>query len=93
MSALGLPTLATVALLLWATVGWLLLAVGQADVWIAVWAAYLGVIGLAAFFGGLRYRSARVGILTAGGLVLTHFVFALLFVSGLVVRRRGAGSS
>jgi glycosyltransferase involved in cell wall biosynthesis len=93
MSALGLPTLATVALLLWATAGWLLLAAGQADVWIAVWAAYLGVIGLAAFFGGLRYRSARVGILTAGGLVLTHFVFALLFMSGLVVRRRGAGSS
>ncbi len=45
----------------WALLGWLLLAAGQADAWIAVWAAYLAVVGLAAFFGGLRFRSARVG--------------------------------
>ena len=51
--------------------------------------ALSGCRALAAFFGGLRFRSARVGALVAPGLVLTHFVYSVLFVSGLVRRTRG----
>jgi hypothetical protein len=43
---------------------------------------YVGVVLLAAVFGGLRFGSIRVGLLTAIGLPLTHAAYAIAFVSG-----------
>ena len=77
--ALGSSTLATVALLALGRVGWLLLAVGRQRSGSPSGRPICGrAHWLAAFFGGLRFRfGAGAGPLTAGGLVLTHFVFAL----------------
>lgn len=78
--------MAAVALLAWALLGWILVPTGHSHAWIAVWATYLAVISFSAFFGGLRFRSLRVGVLTMAGLVLTHFVYAVVFVAGFIRR-------
>jgi glycosyltransferase involved in cell wall biosynthesis len=86
LSSLRASSLATVAFLAWVAVGWLLILAGQLDLWLAGWALYAVTIGLSAFFGGLRFRSLRVGLLTAVGLPLTHLVFAVTFLGGLMRR-------
>ena len=82
-------TVAILGLVVWALLGWLLLLGGSvgAAVWLAVWGIYLLAVALAAFFGGLRFHSVRVGLLTAAGLPLTHAVYAGSFASGLSRRR------
>ena len=42
-------------------IGWLLVPAGITDIWLAIWALYLAAMLFAAFFGGLRFRSVRVG--------------------------------
>ncbi len=76
-------------LLGWALAGWPLVLAGPAGraVWLTIWIAYAATVASAALFGGLRFHSLRVGLLTAAGLPLTHIVYALAFVSGFV--RRG----
>lgn len=86
ISTIGISTVAAVALLAWALLGWILVPTGHSHAWIAVWATYLAVISFSAFFGGLRFRSLRVGVLTMAGLVLTHFVYAVVFVAGFIRR-------
>ena len=87
LATVGISTLAAIALVAWALVGWLLVPAGHPRVWVAVWAGYLISVCFAAFFGGLRFRSFRVGGFVAVGLVLTHFTYAVTFVSGFL--RRG----
>ncbi len=87
LATVGISTLAAIALVAWALVGWLLVPAGHPRVWVAVWAGYLISVCFAAFFGGLRFRSFRVGGFVAVGLVLTHFIYAVTFVSGFL--RRG----
>jgi hypothetical protein len=79
-------TVALVLLAAWALGGWALVFAGDAglDVWVGVWAAYLLAICAAAFFGGLRFSSVRVGLLAVPGLVLTHGFYAASFVSGFL---------
>ena len=88
ISTIRISTVAAVGLLGWALLGWILIVAGEGTTWIAVWAAYLAVVCFSALFGGLRFRSARVGGLTAVGLVLTHFAYAIAFVFGLARPRR-----
>ncbi len=90
LSAARPSTVAVLALFLWALLGWLLLLAGPAglDAWLAVWSAYLALVAIAAIFGGLRFYSFRVGLLTCAGLPLTHAAYAASFVSGFA-RRAG----
>ena len=83
-------TLSLVVLLAWAVFGWVVTLEGRVggEIWVASWAAYFLAVAVASFFGGLRFKSATVGILMAGGLMLTHVVYALSFVSGFVARPR-----
>ena len=83
ISSLRPSSLATVGLLIWVLFGWLLVAVGLTDLWLAGWALYTVAVAWAGFFGGLRFRSFRVGVMTAVGLVPTHLVFAVAFLSGV----------
>jgi Glycosyl transferase family 2 len=88
-AAARVSTFALLALVGWAALGWLLVLAGPDgfDTWIAVWAVYFGLIGLAGLFGGLRFHSLRVGLLSGVGLPLTHAAYAGSFVSGLARRR------
>jgi glycosyltransferase involved in cell wall biosynthesis len=81
-------TVALLGLVVWVVLGWLLLLTGPAgvDTWIAVWAVYLASMALAAFFGGLRFHSLRVGLVTALGLPATHAAYAVSFLAGLAGR-------
>ena len=89
VAATRVSSIAAIALLAWAGFGWLLVLAGETEIWLAIWALYLAAVLIAAFFGGLRFRSARVGALVAPGLVLTHFTYSVAFASGLVRRTRG----
>jgi hypothetical protein len=91
ISAVRVSTYAALALLLWTLFGWLLILAGPSGLyaWIAVWLAYLAVIAVAATFGGLRFYSVRVGMLTAAGLPLTHWVYSVSFVTGFARHRHG----
>jgi hypothetical protein len=91
VAAARLSTVAVIALLTWALVGWVAILAGPIglEVWLAFWCAYAGVVVVAAVFGGLRFYSARVAALTGAGLVLTHTVYALAFVAGFTRSRRG----
>jgi len=88
LGAARASTVALLALAGWALLGWLLLLSGPAgtEFWIGVWAAYFASVGLAAFFGGLRFHSLRVGLLSAVGIPLTHAAYAGSFVAGLTQR-------
>ncbi len=90
IAAARASTIAAIALLLWALLGWLLVLAGPAerDAWLAVWAAYLATVVGVSLLGGLRFHSVRVGLLTAAGLVLTHGVYAASFVAGFARRAR-----
>jgi glycosyltransferase involved in cell wall biosynthesis len=88
LSTARASTVALLGLSLWVALGWLLLLTGpvEAGVWRGVWGLYLASVLLAAFFGGLRFHSLRVGLLSAVGLPLTHAVYAVSFLSGLAGR-------
>jgi glycosyltransferase involved in cell wall biosynthesis len=90
-SVVRFSTVAVVALFAWALFGWVFALVGTTalEAWLAVWIAYAAAITVAAVGGGLRFHSARVAVLVAVGLVLTHAVYAVAFVSGLASPRRG----
>jgi glycosyltransferase involved in cell wall biosynthesis len=88
ISTIRISTVAAVGLLGWALLGWILIVAGEETTWVVVWSAYLGVVCFAALFGGLRFRSVRVGGLTAVGLVLTHFAYVIAFMLGLARPRR-----
>ena len=79
-----LSTVGAIAFLAWVALGWLLLLAGPAgrDAWLAVCGAYLAVVGVAALLGGTRFVSARVGLLMAAGLPLTHLAYGLAFCAG-----------
>ncbi|HWE80552.1 MAG TPA: hypothetical protein VG265_02790, partial [Gaiellaceae bacterium] len=79
-------TIALALLAVWTLGGWALLLAGGAgtDIWLGAWAAYLLAICAAAFFGGLRFSSVRVGLLAVPGLLLTHAFYATSFVSGFL---------
>jgi GT2 family glycosyltransferase len=88
-AAARISSVSAIVLLTWIATGWLLVPAGYTDAWVAIWLLYAAAVGSAAFFGGLRFRSARVGALAAAGLVLTHVTYSVAFVSGLARRTRG----
>jgi Glycosyl transferase family 2 len=92
LDAVRLSTIAVAALAAWALLGWLLVFAGTIglEVWLTVWLVYAAWVVVAAAIGGLRFRSFRVVLLTAAGLPLTHATYAVSFLSGLAVPRRGA---
>jgi hypothetical protein len=49
---------------------------------LAIWAIYGGSLVWGAVTAALRFRSGRVGLLTAAGLPLTHLTYAAAFVRG-----------
>jgi glycosyltransferase involved in cell wall biosynthesis len=82
-------TLAPLALLAF-TAGGLPLALSNRKartVWVGAWALYGAALLGGAASAGLRYRSWRVGALTAVGSVATHFTFGGSFLAGLLERR------
>jgi hypothetical protein len=81
-------TLAPVALLAFAVAGWPLAVIGGValDVWAGVWLLYGLTIAGASVSAALRYRSARVGLLVAAGIPLTHLAHAVGFLRGAVRR-------
>jgi glycosyltransferase involved in cell wall biosynthesis len=82
-------TLAPLALLLFALGGWPLAFAGRRarTAWAGVWALHVAAVLGAAASAALRYRSKRVGALTAVGSVATHLTFATSFLAGLLGRR------
>jgi hypothetical protein len=86
-SALRPSTLVAAALALVLVFGWALLAVpGGAPIWEAVIVAYAGAVLISGLIGTIRFRSLGVGALVLAGLVLTHTVYAVSFVTGTVRR-------
>jgi hypothetical protein len=85
LSAARASTVALLGLVAWALLGWLLVLAGPVgvDVWIGVWGLYIAGVALAGFFGGLRFHSVRVGLLTTVGIPLTHAAYAGSFLAGL----------
>jgi hypothetical protein len=79
-------TLAAIALMVWASCGWVLLLAGgiAVDVWLTVWGVYLVTIAVAALLGGLRFYSGRVALATGAGLLLTHLVYVITFIQGFI---------
>jgi glycosyltransferase involved in cell wall biosynthesis len=53
---------------------------------------YLAVIGVSAALAGLRFHSARVGLLAAPALVATQAAYVVGFVGGLIGRASSGGS-
>jgi len=47
------------------------------------WLGYGAAVGVASAGAALRFRSPRVGVLTAGGVVATHAIYTAAFVSRL----------
>ncbi|HEX4518287.1 MAG TPA: glycosyltransferase [Gaiellaceae bacterium] len=88
IGAIRLSTVCLLVFLISVAFSWLLLLAGPIGrgVWLALWSAYLAAIVIAGSFGGLRFRSVKVGVLTCCGLVLTHAVASAMFCSGLVGR-------
>jgi glycosyltransferase involved in cell wall biosynthesis len=91
LSAARVSTVGLVAFLVWVLFGWIVFFAGPLgrDLWLAVWLAYAAALSVAAFFGGLRFYSLRVGLLAAAGLFLTHVVYSVSFVAGFLRRERG----
>jgi hypothetical protein len=88
-AALRPLTLAPLALLAFTVGGWPLAFTGRRGrtAWAGAWALYaVAVLGGGAS-AALRYRSKRVGALTAVGSVATHFTYAGSFLAGLLGRR------
>jgi hypothetical protein len=46
------------------------------------WTAYGGAVALGALTAGLRFRSGRIGAMTAAGSVATHVTYGAAFVAG-----------
>ncbi len=84
-------TIGVIVLTIWVVFGWLvtLAAPIGLDVWLGVWGAYLGVVAVAAFLGGMRFYSVRVALLAGAGLLLTHLVYAIAFLAAFA--RGGSG--
>lgn len=85
LRALRPSTVLALLLAVFVSLGWLLALTGPTGlaVWIAGWAAYLAAVLLAAAAGGLRFRSFRVAMATAAGIVATHLAYVAGFVAGL----------
>jgi glycosyltransferase involved in cell wall biosynthesis len=79
-------TLAPLAFLTFAVASAPLASTGSAGRRLAAtgWALYGAAIALGATTAGLRYRSARVGLLTAAGSVTTHVTYGAAFLAGFV---------
>ncbi len=54
------------------------------DAWLGICLAYVVLVVISATAGALRFRSVRVGVLGAAGLVLTHLVYGAALVYGFV---------
>lgn len=88
LSALRLSTVLVIFATLFLAFGWLLRLAGNDArwIWTGALAAYGGAVIGSALVGALRFRSLRVGALAAAGLVLTHLVYAVSFVRGVIQR-------
>jgi glycosyltransferase involved in cell wall biosynthesis len=84
-------SLLPLALLVLIVAGWPLALAGEAlrDLWLAAWAVYLAAVVLSGALAALRFRSLRVGVLAAVGLVSVHVTYAIAVVRGVL--RRNAG--
>lgn len=83
-------TLAPLAFLTFAAASLPLAASGTTGRRVAAtgWALYGAATALGATTAGLRYRSARVGLLTAAGSVTTHLTYGAAFLAGFVRNAR-----
>jgi glycosyltransferase involved in cell wall biosynthesis len=79
-------TLAPLAILTFAAASLPLAAAGgrQRKLAVAGWGVYGAAIVLGAVGAGLRFRSARVGALTAAGSVATHLTYGASFLAGFL---------
>jgi hypothetical protein len=83
-------SLLPLALLVLIVAGWPLAFAGEAlrDFWLAAWAVYLAAVVLSGALAALRFRSLRVGVLAAVGLVAVHVTYAIAVVRGVFRRSR-----
>jgi glycosyltransferase involved in cell wall biosynthesis len=82
-------TLAPAALVALTAAGWpLAFSRGPGrKLWLTAWGAYAAVILAGSASAGIRYGSARVGVLTSVGSVATHLTYGAAFLKGLLNRR------
>ncbi len=90
IASVRLSTVGLAVFLFGVAFSWLLLLAGPIGyaVWLALWSTYLFAIVFASGLAGLRFKSLKVGTLTAIGLVLTHSVCAATLVAGIAGRTR-----
>jgi glycosyltransferase involved in cell wall biosynthesis len=81
-------SLLPLALLVFATTGWLLALAGGMfrDLWLAGWALYAATVLVAGALAALRFQSLRVGALAMAGVVAVHVTYGIALIRGLARR-------